>query len=265
MHRLSEQSNVILDHQNRAFAAKDIKKGELVEVAPAIIIPDKGRRSAFAMEGKGLLPAIYSWDDGNDTIAVALGYMALYGYSMTPNVEVTSLIDKRFLQGVALRDISAGEHLTREQEFKNQVDETERLDKIDVSNVSSFKLKVGQGKFGNGVFATKPILKGETVEVCPIIRVAPRDYRRSKNMLLHHYFFEWDDETPGETKTPSKTPSALSLGYGGVYNHSSTGDQLKFRTDFKKRTITFYSEVDVEPGEELFHNYGWDDRDVRFE
>lgn len=258
--QLAENASVTADGQGNAYASRSIKKGEVVEESPAIIIPPKGRNSAARATHSELHKSIYSWKDEDDSIAAGMGYLALYGYSSDPNVVVRPDLAKRTLVATARRDLRRGEHLTRAQEFIGRPDDTEPLSDLELgADPPVNKIRIGQGRYGIGVFATENIARNETVEVCPIIYIHPRDRMRASRMNFNHYIFEWDYDKRG-TRFHS---SALSLGYGGIYNHSSTEDQLKFWQDFENMTLTFYAKKDISKGEEIFHNYGWPDNDAR--
>ena len=72
------------------------------------------------------------------------------------------------------------------------------------------KTKVRKSRLhGRGVFATKKIRKGETVEVCPIILMPKNQEKSLHRTELKNYYFQWDSGRP-----------AIALGNGSLYNHS---------------------------------------------
>lgn len=63
------------------FAAGDIRRGELIESAPVVVMPDE---AVEWLEKTALADYYYLW--GDTQIAVVLGYGSLYNHSTTPNV-----------------------------------------------------------------------------------------------------------------------------------------------------------------------------------
>ena len=93
---------------------------------------------------------------------------------------------------------------------------------------------------GRGVFAQRPIERGELIERCPMLIV---DGAQGDALTegADGYVFGWGDSS-----------TALALGYGSLYNHhfdpnattTEAGDEL---------VITAVRDIDV--GEEIFINY----------
>jgi len=63
------------------FAARNFKKGELVESAPVIVISDE---DVDLIDNTALSDYYYKW--GGSQFALALGYGSLYNFSATPNL-----------------------------------------------------------------------------------------------------------------------------------------------------------------------------------
>jgi hypothetical protein len=109
-------------------------------------------------------------------------------------------------------------------------------------------VRVGRGRLGRGVFATRAFAEGETVEVCPTLEIPDGDVTGR----LGDYVFRsaTDDDAV-----------ILLLGYGMLYNHSAdpNADYVEDGPD----TIAFVTIRPVAAGEELTINYGeewWDTR-----
>jgi SET domain-containing protein len=111
-------------------------------------------------------------------------------------------------------------------------------------------LEVKQSRHGRGVFATRRFATGETVEVCPTLRVSDADVAGR----LADYVFgsgEGDDVL-------------LLLGFGMLYNHSAEPnvDYVQEAVD----AIAFVAIRAVAPGDELTIDYGeewWDTRGLQ--
>ena len=87
------------------FADRYIKKGELIEEAPVIIIPKKEWKQ---MRKSVLLNYVFRW--GEDK-AVALGYGSLYNHSFTPNAKYITNIQNQTIDFYARKDIQKGEEI----------------------------------------------------------------------------------------------------------------------------------------------------------
>src|SRR4051794_33372038 len=73
----------------------------------------------------------------------------------------------------------------------------------------SVEVKRARGK-GLGVFARRPIRKGEVIERVPVIVLSAEEYCRGMDgTLIAGYVFAW-----------GRGQIALVLGYGSFYNHS---------------------------------------------
>lgn len=88
------------------FATRAFAKGDVVESAPVIVLPEKDQNMIHATL---LNDYVYGW---GDTIAVALGYGSLYNHSWEPNLEYRKRQADALIDYVALRDIADGEELT---------------------------------------------------------------------------------------------------------------------------------------------------------
>ena len=104
------------------------------------------------------------------------------------------------------------------------------------------EVKRVKGK-GQGVFARRPIRKGEVIERVPVLVLEEEDYRQGMDgTLLAGYVFAW-----GEGQI------ALALGYGSQYNHSFKPN-ARYQ-DVAPRTKQFVALRDIGAGEEVTVNY----------
>ena len=102
-------------------------------------------------------------------------------------------------------------------------------------------LEIKEGRYGRGVFATRHFDTGDAVECCPTLEL-PGDQVVGQ---LGDYVFgsnEHEDDV------------ILLLGYGMLYNHSSEPNAEYVQE--APRVIMFQTLRAVEPGEELFIDYG---------
>ncbi len=87
------------------FAKSDIKKGEIIEVAPALIL----EFSEFIDSYWNLLFEYYFWLD--DYVVLGLGYGSLYNHSAAPNCRYEISKEDKTITFTATRDISKDEEI----------------------------------------------------------------------------------------------------------------------------------------------------------
>lgn len=109
------------------------------------------------------------------------------------------------------------------------------------------KIYVGRaGRKGRGVFAGKPIKRGEVLEVSPYIRIPPRDDRKLTDTIINSYWFELD-----------KRSAAIGLGLTSIYNHSKKPN-AEFSVNRRNRTITIKATQKITQGAEITIDYGYE-------
>lgn len=100
-------------------------------------------------------------------------------------------------------------------------------------------------KGGYGVYTSKFIPSGKTIEVARTLLISNRERRHLKDMLRYDY--NLDDKT-----------TCVALGYGSLYNHDSDNN-VEYSNTFGDDNLMIYTTVkDVEPHRELCVNYGDD-------
>ena len=110
-------------------------------------------------------------------------------------------------------------------------------------------IRVGKSPHGRGVFASRPIAEGETVEVCPTLELPEADVT---GRLLDYVFDSPDDEQA----------VVMPLGFGMLYNHAADNNIEYVQAD--EGAIAYVALRDIAEGEELTISYGdawWDTRD----
>ncbi len=90
-------------------ALKTIRKGDLIEQAPVLVIPSNEK---YLIEQTVLWDHWFAWGHKDQDLAIALGFGSLYNHSYEPNAEcyVSQRQDK--LEYVALRNIEPGDEIT---------------------------------------------------------------------------------------------------------------------------------------------------------
>ncbi len=96
---------------------------------------------------------------------------------------------------------------------------------------------------GRGAFAAENIREGDIIERCPALEVTDRDIGGE----LVNYVFYGNDETA----------RLVVMGYGMLFNHSSTPNVAYYREDSSLGPeMILYALRNILKGEELFYNYG---------
>ncbi len=112
-----------------------------------------------------------------------------------------------------------------------------------IRHCDAVEVKRARGK-GRGVFARRPILRGEVFETCPML-VLPAGSIEDFSAGFGPYVFEW-----GEGRL------ALALGYGSLYNHSYRPNARY--DDVGPQSQAFTALRDIVAGEEITVNYNGD-------
>ncbi|MEI8186323.1 MAG: SET domain-containing protein-lysine N-methyltransferase [Chlorobiaceae bacterium] len=108
-----------------------------------------------------------------------------------------------------------------------------------VISISSSKVS------GRGAFATENIKDGAVIERCPALEVTDRDIGGE----LVNYVFYGNNETA----------RLVVMGYGMLFNHSSTPNVAYYREDSALGPeLVLYAIGNISKGDELFYNYGDD-------
>jgi len=98
---------------------------------------------------------------------------------------------------------------------------------------------------GRGAFATENIKDGAIIERCPALEVTNRDIGGE---LVNYVFYG-----------NSETARLVVMGYGMLFNHSSTPNVAYYREDTELGPeMILYALRNIRKGEELFYNYGDD-------
>ena len=100
------------------------------------------------------------------------------------------------------------------------------------------------GRHRLGVYCLEEIQAGSVIEICPIILIPPDQAKEIvRGYILYDYYFEW-----------KKEHIALALGYGSLYNHSSTPNAF-FEPDYQRQLILFKAAIEIPAGQEILVDY----------
>lgn len=100
------------------IAQEPIKKGELIERSPVLVLPERDRPHT---DESILFTYVFMWEKGTTEedlykrkgrSGVTLGYTSLCNHNPNPNADFERRIDEQLLDLYALRDIAEGEEIT---------------------------------------------------------------------------------------------------------------------------------------------------------
>jgi SET domain-containing protein len=90
------------------FARHEIKKDEVIEEAPLILIPED---QLSDLTKTRLLEYYFAWGHKFSEAAIGLGFASLYNHSFEPNAKYVKDVEKSVLRFVAIKDISQDEEI----------------------------------------------------------------------------------------------------------------------------------------------------------
>ncbi|WPG98557.1 SET domain-containing protein 7 [Acrodontium crateriforme] len=107
---------------------------------------------------------------------------------------------------------------------------------------------------GRGVFASKPIPAGTTIDICAALVLSPHDAKEHiSHTELNNYTYNWPYPT-GENG--NQTTQAVVFGLGSLFNHSTHQQNVGWTRDLVRQVVTYRTLRDVRQGEELCISYG---------
>ena len=116
-----------------------------------------------------------------------------------------------------------------------------------LQQTDAVEIRNARGK-GRGVFARRPIRKGEEIERVPVLVMPAKEVRNGLDWTtLGTYCFHWE-----------RGKVAVALGYGSLYNHSYRPNARY--DDVGPQTKEFTALRDIQPGEEITVNYNGEPR-----
>jgi len=89
------------------FAKTKIKKGEIIEKCPVIVIPLKDKK---LIDKTHIYSYYFHWSSRNQP-AIALGYGSLYNHSYKPNADYNQDVKNKLIVFKAIKDIKKNEEI----------------------------------------------------------------------------------------------------------------------------------------------------------
>ncbi|MFZ4396516.1 MAG: SET domain-containing protein-lysine N-methyltransferase [Kiritimatiellia bacterium] len=91
------------------FAARPIAGGEVIDVAPVVVVP---QAQVPQLDATPLGDYYFVWGEERKDAAILLGHCSLCNHSYEPNARFELRPDHQSIAFLALRDIAAGEEIT---------------------------------------------------------------------------------------------------------------------------------------------------------
>ena len=89
------------------FARESIKKGEIIEICPVLVVP----RKDYPILKKTILRNYY-FLRGKVTCEICLGFGSIYNHSYEPNATFKQDIKNHIIRFIAIKSIKKGEEIT---------------------------------------------------------------------------------------------------------------------------------------------------------
>lgn len=102
------------------FAVQNIRKGELIERCPIILVPKKDVSNLR----ESILVNYYFYFNGKRNLAIALGFGSIYNHSYEPNATYIKKSKEKVIEFVAIKDIKENEEITANYNFGNPDDKS---------------------------------------------------------------------------------------------------------------------------------------------
>jgi len=117
--RLYLAESIIPKAGRGVFAALKIKKGEVIESCPVLVLP---RRDYSVLKKTELRNYYFMW--GKTTVALCFGYGSLYNHSYKPNATYKKKIKEKIIEFVAIKDIKKNEEIAVNYNYGNPRDKS---------------------------------------------------------------------------------------------------------------------------------------------
>lgn len=84
------------------FASKEIKKGEVIEICPIILLP---KNDLSNLNGSMLMEYFFYLGKEKNQIAIVLGFGSIYNHSIKPNSKYKIFIKEKIIKFTAIENI----------------------------------------------------------------------------------------------------------------------------------------------------------------
>ncbi len=105
-----------------------------------------------------------------------------------------------------------------------------------------------------GVFTEKFIKKHDVLQESPYCTF-PYSELKKKGDVVIRYTYDSSHEIGADDVV-------IGFGFAPLYNHSAENCNVRYELDTVNEVMRHYATEDIEPGDELFLDYGYDDDDT---
>ena len=95
-------------HDRGVFCTVDIKKGEIIEICPVLVVPPD---ETELLDQTILYNYVFLWGDDDKEGAIVFGYGSMYNHSYKPNAEYKADYGDDTFTVYALKNIKAGKEI----------------------------------------------------------------------------------------------------------------------------------------------------------
>jgi len=191
----------------------------------------------------------YQYLSGHIEPVVVLGFAGIYRHSTNCNAVWVQHKSARAFQFYALNDIQAGEEIRINYFMGKTVVKT-------LVPPSKIEVRESPNK-GLGVFATANISEGEILEDCAVQHLGNE---LSASDAFADYRFNYP-------KGVGSKKRALTLGLGGIFNHSDDNNAYWINHPYIENVFRFVANRNIMAGEEVCTYYGdgsyWEEQGVK--
>lgn len=103
------------------FAAQDIKKDEIIETCPVVIIP---KSDVSNLKNSILVNYYFYFGEKKELLAIALGFGSIYNHSYEPNATYKKKSKDKVINFIAIKDVKKNEEITVNYNYGNPDDKT---------------------------------------------------------------------------------------------------------------------------------------------
>lgn len=127
MRKLPTSKKIYIAHSRIAnagrgvFATQSIKRMEIIEVCPVILI---SKNDVSNLKGSILVNYYFYFGKDNEMLAIALGFGSIYNHSYEPNATYKKKSGDKVIDFVAIKNIKKGEEITINYNYGNPKDKT---------------------------------------------------------------------------------------------------------------------------------------------
>ena len=111
----------ILNADRGVFARCDIKKGEIIEICPVILVP---RHDMSNLSESILVTYFFYFGKNKERLVIALGFGSIYNHSYEPNATYKVKLKEKTIEFSALKDIKKDTEISFNYNYGNPKDKS---------------------------------------------------------------------------------------------------------------------------------------------